>query len=58
MGFLMRALTFYAWYVAAVSVVFSIVLGVLFLTSTLQRWANQRELEVLQALRRRSELER
>jgi hypothetical protein len=54
----MRVLTFYAWYVAAVMVVFSIVLGVLFLTSTLQRWANQRELEVLQALRRRSELER
>jgi hypothetical protein len=57
MELLMRALTFYAWYVVSVIVVFSIVLGVLYLGLKVQRWANQRELEVLQALRRRSGLE-
>jgi uncharacterized membrane-anchored protein YhcB (DUF1043 family) len=56
MELLMRALTFYAWYAAAVAVVFSIVLGVLYLALKVQRWADQRELEVLQALRRRSGL--
>lgn len=57
MGLLVRALTFYAWYAAAVAAVFSIVLGALYLASKIQRWANQRELEAFQALRQRSGLE-
>jgi hypothetical protein len=57
MELLVRALTFYGWYVAAVTVVFSIVLAALYLATAVQRWANQRELEVLQALRRRSGLD-
>jgi hypothetical protein len=56
MELLVRALTFYGWYVAAVTVVFSIVLAAMYLAMTVQRWANQRELEALQALRRRSGL--
>ncbi len=53
MELLVRGLTFYAWYAAAVAVVFSIVLAILYLASAVRRWASQRELEVLQAIRRR-----
>ncbi len=54
MELLLRGLTFYAWYAAAVAVVFSIVLALLYLASAVRRWVSQREFEFLQALRRRS----
>jgi hypothetical protein len=56
MQLLVRALIFYAWYAATVSVVFGIVLSVLFFVSHVQKWTNQRQLKVLHALRRRSGL--
>ena len=56
MEFLVRALTFYAWYVASTTVVFAIVLAVLYLAPEVQKRTKRLQLEVLQVLRRRSGL--
>jgi hypothetical protein len=56
MDFLVRALTFYAWYVATTTVVFAIVLAVLYLAPEVQKRTKQLQFEVLQVLRRRSGL--